>query len=97
MAITRKDVLHVAELARLELTEAEVDRLVVDLGHILGHMDELSQVDTTGVAPTTYVAVKAAPMRPDEVRLGLDPQKALTEAPRQCDGAFAVPAFLDES
>ena len=75
MAITREDVLHVARLSRLELTEVEVDRMARDLGRILAYMDELSGVDTTGVDPTTTIAVESAPLRGDSERPGLDAGK----------------------
>ena len=97
MAITRNDVLHVARLARLELSDVEVDRMVRDLGRILGYVEELSAVDTSNVAPTAYVAVDAAPLRADEVAPGIEPAVALAEAPRQGEGGFAVPAFVEES
>jgi aspartyl-tRNA(Asn)/glutamyl-tRNA(Gln) amidotransferase subunit C len=96
MAITRKEVLHIATLARLDLTEGEVTHLVRDLGSILEHVAELSQVDTSGVAGTAYLAVEAAPFRRDEVQGSVDKGTALREAPRQGDGGFAVPAFVDE-
>jgi len=96
MAITRDDVLHVAKLAKLELSEAEVERMVRDLGTILEHVAELSTVDTKGVPPTAYGAVEAAPFRPDVVVESVDRDAALREAPRHEDGGFAVPAFVDE-
>jgi aspartyl-tRNA(Asn)/glutamyl-tRNA(Gln) amidotransferase subunit C len=94
--ITRDDVLHVARLARLELAEPEIKRMIQDLGKILGYMAELNQLDTSAVAPTAHVAVEAAPFREDEVVPGLASETALSEAPRQSDGGFAVPAFVDE-
>ncbi|HVU02741.1 MAG TPA: Asp-tRNA(Asn)/Glu-tRNA(Gln) amidotransferase subunit GatC [Polyangiaceae bacterium] len=96
MAISREDVLHVAKLARLDLTEAEVTRMVKDLGSILEHVAELSQVDTSSVTPTAYVAVTAAPFRPDAVEPGVPRDVALAEAARHADGGFAVPAFVDD-
>jgi aspartyl-tRNA(Asn)/glutamyl-tRNA(Gln) amidotransferase subunit C len=96
MAITRKEVLHIATLARLDLTEDEVTHLVRDLGSILEHVAELSQVDTSGVAGTAYLAVETAPLRRDEVQGSVDRESVLREAPRQGDGGFAVPAFVDE-
>jgi aspartyl-tRNA(Asn)/glutamyl-tRNA(Gln) amidotransferase subunit C len=96
MAISRDDVLKIAKLARLDLTEDEVTRLVRDLGGILEHVAELSRVDTSGVAPTAYLAVDTAPLRPDVVQPGVDTATALREAARQSDGAFAVPGFMDE-
>jgi aspartyl-tRNA(Asn)/glutamyl-tRNA(Gln) amidotransferase subunit C len=96
MAITRQDVLHVAKLARLELDDAELDRMVQDLGRILEYVAELGAVDTSDVPPTDYLAVGAAPMRHDELLAGVDRDAALSEAPRQEDGGFRVPAFVDE-
>jgi len=96
MDISREDVLHVAKLARLELTEAEVLKMVKDLGGILEHVAALGSVDTKGVEPTAYVAVTAAPFRPDVVEPGVDRETALAEAARRGDAAFAVPGFVDE-
>ena len=94
--ITRDDVLHVARLARLELAEPEIERMIEDLGKILEHMAQLNELDTSAVLPTSHLAVETAPFRPDEVVAGLAFETALAEAPRQSDGGFAVPAFVDE-
>jgi aspartyl-tRNA(Asn)/glutamyl-tRNA(Gln) amidotransferase subunit C len=93
MAITRDDVLHVARLARLDLSEAEVERMVHDLGRILGYVQDLSSVDTSGVAPMAWVAVEAAPLRTDRVEAGVERPLALRGAPRASDDSFAVPGF----
>ena len=95
MAITREDVLHVAKLARLQLADDEVDRMVRDLGRILDYVAELGAVDTRGIAPTAYVAVEAAPFRPDTRIESLPAGVALSEAPRHAEGGFAVPGFVD--
>jgi aspartyl-tRNA(Asn)/glutamyl-tRNA(Gln) amidotransferase subunit C len=94
--ITRKDVLHVARLARLELSEAEIERMIQDLGKILEYIAELNQVDTSGVAPTAHIAVEAAPFRADAIVPGLAAETALAEAPRHGGSGFAVPAFVEE-
>ena len=65
MAITRDNVLHVAKLARLELNEAEIDRMQRDLNGIIDYVNQLSELDTTDVPATTQVAVVAAPFRAD--------------------------------
>jgi aspartyl-tRNA(Asn)/glutamyl-tRNA(Gln) amidotransferase subunit C len=96
VAITRQDVLHVAKLARLDLNDAEVDRMVEDLGRILEYVAELAAVDTHDVPAMDYLAVDAAPFRPDQVAPGVDRDIALSEAPRQEDGGFRVPGFVDE-
>ncbi len=94
--ITRQDVLHVARLARLELSEAEIERMIQDLGKILEYMVELNQVDTSGVAPTAHIAVESAPFRADAIVPGLAAETALSEAPRHTGSGFAVPAFVEE-
>jgi aspartyl-tRNA(Asn)/glutamyl-tRNA(Gln) amidotransferase subunit C len=96
MAITRDDVLHVAKLARLELSEAEIDRMRRDLDSILEYVNQLSELDTTHVAATAQVAVVAAPFRADEPRPSLPHDVALSQAPRTSSDGFAVPAFVDE-
>jgi aspartyl-tRNA(Asn)/glutamyl-tRNA(Gln) amidotransferase subunit C len=96
MAITRQDVLHVAKLARLELDDSEVERMAVDLGRILEYVEELGTVDTERVPPMDHLAVGAAPLRPDLLLPGVDRETALAQAPRQEDGGFRVPAFVDE-
>ncbi|RYZ08873.1 MAG: Asp-tRNA(Asn)/Glu-tRNA(Gln) amidotransferase subunit GatC [Myxococcales bacterium] len=96
MAITRENVLHVAKLARLELTEAEIDVMQRDLDGILEYVNQLSELDTTDVPATTQVAVVAAPFRGDEPRPSLPHDLALSQAPRSSSDGFAVPAFVDE-
>lgn len=96
MAITRDNVLHVAKLARLELSEAEIDKMQRDLDGILEYVNQLSELDTNGIAATTQVAVVAAPFRSDEPRPSLPHDLALSQAPRSSSDGFAVPAFVDE-
>ena len=96
MAITRDNVLHVAKLARLELTETEIDRMQHDLNGILEYVNQLSKLDTTNVPPTTQVAVVAAPFRADQPIPSIPHDLALSQAPRSSSDGFAVPAFVDE-
>lgn len=96
MAITQKDVLHIAKLARLELAAAEVEPMMRDLDKILDYVTLLGELDTSDVPPTAHIAVVRAPERADEVVAGLETDVALAEAPRRSDEGFAVPAFMDE-
>jgi aspartyl-tRNA(Asn)/glutamyl-tRNA(Gln) amidotransferase subunit C len=96
MAITRENVLHVAKLARLELSDSEIEPMRVDLEKIIGYMAQLDELDTSAVPPTAQVAVQAAPLREDVVQPSLPNEKALAEAPRHAEGSFAVPAFVEE-
>ena len=96
MAITRDNVLHVAKLARLELTETEIDRMQRDLNGILEYVNQLSELNTDDVPATTQVAVVAAPFRADQPHVSLPHDLALSHAPRSSSDGFAVPAFVDE-
>ena len=96
MAITRENVLHVAKLARLELADAEIEPMRVDLEKIIGYMAQLNELDTSAVPPTAQVAVQAAPLRADAVQPSLANEQAMAEAPRHAGGGFAVPAFVEE-
>jgi aspartyl-tRNA(Asn)/glutamyl-tRNA(Gln) amidotransferase subunit C len=91
MAVTRDDVAHIAELARIELDAARVDDLVRELNGILEHMDVLSRVDTGGVEPTAGVGDVGMPLRPDEgPQIPLDcPRDDF--APSMRAGFFLVP------
>jgi aspartyl-tRNA(Asn)/glutamyl-tRNA(Gln) amidotransferase subunit C len=96
MAIDRKDVQHVARLARLELSEEQIQKMILDLGKIVGYVALLDELDTEDVPPTNWVAVERTPLRVDQPHPGLSIEQALAEAPRSSDGAFAVPAFVEE-
>jgi aspartyl-tRNA(Asn)/glutamyl-tRNA(Gln) amidotransferase subunit C len=80
----------------LDLDDSEVEGMVKDLGRILEYMTELTEVDTKEVPAMDYSAVRAAPLREDLVAPGVDRDAALAQAPRQEDGGFRVPAFVDE-
>ena len=92
MAITREDVLHVARLARLEIPEGEVEQVRAQLGAILEAVGKVSELDLSGVEPTSppldVVNVWAA----DEPRPSLPREEALANATDPEDGAFRVPA-----
>jgi len=96
MALSSADVQHIALLADLALSPAEVSQLVHDLGAILAHVEQLNELDTTDVPPTAHLAVLQMPLRPDEPAPGLDQAAATEAAPRAISGAFAVPKFVDE-
>jgi aspartyl-tRNA(Asn)/glutamyl-tRNA(Gln) amidotransferase subunit C len=92
MKATRETVLHVAALASLSLDDDEVTALATDLAAIVQYVEQLSAVDTEGLAPTPFTPA-AASLRPDEPRSGLTREEALAQAPRAVDGGFAVPPF----
>jgi aspartyl-tRNA(Asn)/glutamyl-tRNA(Gln) amidotransferase subunit C len=96
--LTESEVRYVAKLANLNLTSAEVDGMVHDLGSILEHMDALAGIDTEGVAPMTqvlYDAEETATLRPDVERAPLGNQAALANAPASGSGYFKVPKVIE--
>ena len=96
MALTSADVQHIADLADLSLTPAEIEQFTRELGAVLEHVTQLAELDTSQIELTTHVGVLQMPLRPDVVRPGLSQEAALAEAPRVGPGAFAVPKFVDE-
>ena len=95
--ITRQDVEHVARLARLALTDAEVEALTHELGAILDHAADVAALDTADVPPTAHPLPLVNVLRPDEARLGVPRDEVLAEAPEAEDGRFRVPRILGEA
>lgn len=94
MALSPSEVRHVALLARLALTDEEVDTLRVELNSVLGHIDSLQLLDLHDVEPTAHAVPMVNRTRPDVVKPGLDRQTALMNAPEAEDGAFIVPRIV---
>lgn len=92
LVIDREQVLHVARLARLELSDAEVETMAGELSAVLGHVDTISSLDLSDVEPTTHVIALENVLRPDEPWASLPREKALENAPDPADGAFRVPS-----
>jgi aspartyl-tRNA(Asn)/glutamyl-tRNA(Gln) amidotransferase subunit C len=97
MSISKQDVLTVARLARLALSEEGAQEMTAELSKILDYVDQLSEVDTSGVPRTAHVLVDRAPLRDDVVLPGVDKARALQQAPRSDAIGFLVPGFVDES
>lgn len=95
MSITSKDVEHVANLARLELTDAEKGKFTEQLNAILKYAEKLNGLDTESVEPTSHVLPITNVMRADERRESLPVEKVLLNAPDDEDGQFKVPAVLE--
>ena len=90
--IDREQVLHVARLARLALTDEEVGRMSEELSHVLGHIEKIGELELDGVAPTTHVVEVSNALRPDVVEPSLPRDVALAAAPAVADGGFLVPS-----
>ncbi len=95
MSITIKDVEHVANLARLDLSAAEKEQFAGQLNAILKYAEKLNQLDTDGIEPTSHVLPLANVMREDEAKDSWPVEKVLLNAPEEEDGQFKVPAVLE--
>jgi aspartyl-tRNA(Asn)/glutamyl-tRNA(Gln) amidotransferase subunit C len=95
--LTRADVEHVAALARLGLTDEEVERLTGELGVILEHAAQVSALDTAGVPPTAHPVPLVNVVRPDEPRPSLPRDEVLAAAPAVEDDRFRVPRILGDA
>lgn len=93
MAITESDVRHVAMLARLALTDEQITTLSAELNSVLGHIDELQNLDLEGVQPTAHPLEMTNSTRADEVRPCLPRELALKNAPATDGSAFLIPAI----
>ncbi len=94
--ISRDDVARLAKLARLALTDDEIDSFAGQLDAILGYVGQIQSIDTSGVTPTGNPLRDVNVTRPDEVQTSLTQQQALAEAPAADEGRFAVPQILGE-
>jgi aspartyl-tRNA(Asn)/glutamyl-tRNA(Gln) amidotransferase subunit C len=94
--ITRADVEHVAQLARLALTDEELDSLTAELGVILEHAAQVSALDTHDVPPTAHPLPLVNVFRADEARPGVPREEVLAVAPVAEDNRFRVPRILGE-
>lgn len=95
MSITTKDVEHVANLARLELSDSEKSQFTEQLNAILKYAEKLNSLDTDNVEPTSHVLPITNVMRADEERPSLPIEKVLLNAPDEEDGQIKVPAVLE--
>lgn len=90
--IERRDVLHVAKLARLRLSEDEIEKMTEELAGILGHVDRIGELDLDGVEPTSHVVALENVLRADEPRESWPRDVMLAQAPDPAEGAFRVPS-----
>ena len=100
MALDKAAVAHIAALARIRLTDAELEPLAAELSHILSWVEQLAEIDTADVAPMTSVAAMRLPMRDDVVTDGDCREAILGNAPQSAPeglkkGFFAVPKVIE--
>ncbi|CAM8648272.1 GatC Asp-tRNAAsn/Glu-tRNAGln amidotransferase C subunit [Acidimicrobiia bacterium] len=94
--LTRDNVAKVADLARLNLSEAELERYTEQLGAVLDHAEDVASLDLDGVPPTAHPLPLVNVLRNDVVVEGVDREEVLSQAPSVEDRRFRVPAILGE-
>lgn len=95
MRIAAETILHIARLAQLELTPDELERVRRDLDSILTYVEQLAELDTSNVTPTTHILDLATPLRNDEVRDVLRVDEVVRNAPEHTDSSMVVPKVLE--
>ena len=94
--ISRDDVVQVARLARLELSDAELERMREQLNAILGYIDKLRELDITNVEPTSHAVPLVNVTREDDVVPSLPPEAMLANAPDRVGELFRVPRIIED-
>jgi aspartyl-tRNA(Asn)/glutamyl-tRNA(Gln) amidotransferase subunit C len=95
--LTRDDVAHVAHLARLDITDEELDLYTEQLAAVLEHAADVEALDTSGVPPTAHPLPISNVLRDDVVEPSIDRDEVLAQAPAVEDGRFRVPRILGEA
>jgi aspartyl-tRNA(Asn)/glutamyl-tRNA(Gln) amidotransferase subunit C len=94
MKISKKEVENVARLARLSLTDEELNRMTGQLDNILSYVDKLEELDTTNVVPTTHVFSLSNAFREDVIKESLSQEEAVKNGPQQDGEMFQVPRII---
>ena len=95
MKITRAEVEHVAKLARLDLSDPELDTLTVQMDSILTYVEKLYALDTDGIVPTSHAVPMENAFRPDERKDSIGVEAALAHAPQRAESFFRVPKVIE--
>ena len=96
MPITMKDVEHIAQLAKLEFTDAEKEKFTHQLNQILEYVEQMNKLDTSHVEPLSHVIELSNVFRADEVKQGVSTEEALKNAPSKTEEFFKVPKVINE-
>ncbi|HEX8839126.1 MAG TPA: Asp-tRNA(Asn)/Glu-tRNA(Gln) amidotransferase subunit GatC [Sphingomicrobium sp.] len=95
MSVSSEQVRHIAKLARIGMSDAEIDALVPELNNILGWVEQLAEVNTDGVEPLTAVIEQKLRLREDQITDGNIREAVLANAPEAQHGFFAVPKVIE--
>ncbi|MGA3286094.1 MAG: Asp-tRNA(Asn)/Glu-tRNA(Gln) amidotransferase subunit GatC [Bacteroidota bacterium] len=96
MAVTIKEVEHIAKLAKLEFTDAEKEKFTHQLNQILEYVEQMNKLDTSHVEPLSHVIELSNVFRADEVKQGVSTEEALKNAPSKTEEFFKVPKVINE-
>ncbi|MCZ6527598.1 MAG: Asp-tRNA(Asn)/Glu-tRNA(Gln) amidotransferase subunit GatC [Candidatus Dadabacteria bacterium] len=96
MKISKDDIIKVSELARLEFKEEELEIFTEQLGNILEYIEQLNELDTDNVEPTSHVLDISTPLREDKVVEWLSTEEVLKNAPESEDDFFVVPQVIED-
>jgi aspartyl-tRNA(Asn)/glutamyl-tRNA(Gln) amidotransferase subunit C len=94
MKITREDIIHVANLARLEMDEGSIEKFAVQIDEILKYIETLNSVDTEGIAPTSHAIFLTNAFRDDIEKQDYDKDSLLSSAPERENGNYVVPKVV---
>lgn len=95
MKLTVEEIEHVANLARLDLTPEEKEKMIIDLAEIIDFADKLSEVDTEGIEPTAHILDMNNVFRKDEVRPSFDVEDIIRNAPESSENCIKVPKIME--
>ncbi|HJV66504.1 MAG TPA: Asp-tRNA(Asn)/Glu-tRNA(Gln) amidotransferase subunit GatC [Geomonas sp.] len=95
MKITRTEVEHVARLARLELSDPELDTFTAQIDSILAYVEKLNELDTDGIVPTSHAVPMENAFRPDSLAESIGVDAALANAPKHTESFFRVPKVIE--
>lgn len=95
MSITKKEVEHIANLAKLNLKESEIEEFTGELSQILEYIDKLNELNTDNVEPLSHPVSKSNVFRGDTVKKSVDRKEALKNAPKSDDEFFQVPKVIN--
>ncbi len=96
MAVTKKDVEYIANLARLSFNDEELENFTHELNEILSYVDKLNELDTGNVEPLSHTVENKNVFRTDEVKPSIDREEALKNAPERTDEFFVVPKVINQ-
>lgn len=95
MKFTDKDILRIAELSRLTVANADMQKFTEQFNNILGYMDQIGQLDTQDVAPTAHVLPIQNVLREDILKPSISNELALQNAPQKENGCYVVPKVME--